>query len=81
MYHLEDCCISDKGIQQLCKIKQLAELHLGSSTEKVDGDSNTFTINGFEAVLCTLKTMPKLTLLDMQLNHAKKLDINNKGTY
>jgi hypothetical protein len=52
----------------------LIELHLGSS-EKTDGDSNTFTISGFEAVLRTLKIMPKLTVFDMQLTHVKELNI------
>jgi hypothetical protein len=53
----------------------LTELHLGSSAEKADDDSNTFTIRGFETVLRTLKTMQKLTALDMQLPHVKELNI------
>jgi hypothetical protein len=81
MYDSESCRVSDKGIQQLCQIRQLSELRLGSSAEKADGDNNTFTVNGFKAVLDTLKTMPKLTVLEMQLNHVDNLAINGYGTY
>jgi hypothetical protein len=59
----------------LCRIHLLTEMHLGSSTEKADDDSNIFTIRGFEAVLHTLKTMQKLTVLEMQLPDVKKLNI------
>jgi hypothetical protein len=81
MYYLENCRISDKEIQQLCQIQQLTELRLGSSKEEADGNSNTFTVKGFKAVLGTLKTMPKLTVLDMQLNHVKEIRIGGMGTY
>jgi hypothetical protein len=56
-------------------------LHLGSSAEKANDDSNTFTIGGFEAVLRTLKTMEKLIVLDMQLPHVKKLNIYSKSKH
>jgi hypothetical protein len=81
MYYSENCRISDKGIQQLCQIPQLTKLCLGSSAEKADGDSNTFTVYGFKVVLSALKTMPKLTVLDMQLNHVKELRVDQMGTY
>jgi hypothetical protein len=71
MYYPENCRVSDKGIQQLCRIQQLVELRFGSSAEKADGDSNTFTIKGFRTVLSTFKTMPELTILHMQLPHIK----------
>jgi hypothetical protein len=81
MSYSENCRISDKGIQQLCQIQQLTELRLGSSAGKAEGDNNTFTINGFNALLSALKAMPKLTVLDMQLNRVKELNINGMGTY
>jgi hypothetical protein len=81
MSYSENCLISDKGIQQLCQIQQLTELRLGSSADKADGDSNTFTVNGFKAVLSALKIMSKLTVLDMQLNHVKELNIGGMSTY
>jgi hypothetical protein len=52
-------------------MKQLTELHLGSSTEEADGNNNTFTVDGFKIMLLTLETMPKLTMVDMQLPHVK----------
>jgi hypothetical protein len=42
-------------------MKQLTELHLGSSMEKSDGDNNIFTVDRFKALLYILKNMPKLT--------------------
>jgi hypothetical protein len=57
-------------------MQQLTELRLGSATEKADGDSNTFTVDGFRAVLNKLKTMPQLTVLDMQLPHVKEFSVN-----
>jgi hypothetical protein len=60
-------------------MEQLTELHLGSSAEKTDSDSNTFTVWGFETILRALKTMQKLNTLDMQPPHVKKLDINEIG--
>jgi hypothetical protein len=61
-------------------MQQLTELRLGSATEKADGNSNTFTVDGFEAVLNKLETMPQLTVLDMQLPHVKEFSVNGKGT-
>jgi hypothetical protein len=61
-------------------MQQLTELRLGSATEKADGDSNTFTVDGFTSVLRALKTMSELTVLDMQLPHVKKFDIDGKCT-
>jgi hypothetical protein len=58
---------------------QLTELHLGSSVEEADGDSNTFTVSGFKTVLRAFKTIQKLTAIDMQLPHVKTLDINRMG--
>jgi hypothetical protein len=49
--------------------------------EKAEGDNNTFTVNGFITVLKALKTIPKLTVLDMQLSHVKELRIGGMGTY
>jgi hypothetical protein len=60
-------------------MQQLTELHLGSSAEKADGDSNIFTVNGFKTMLRALKTMQKLTVMDMQLPHVKKLDVDRMG--
>jgi hypothetical protein len=65
----------------LCRIQSLTELRLGSSAEKADGDSNIFTIRGFESVLGTLETMQKLTALKMQLPHVKEININYKRTH
>jgi hypothetical protein len=62
-------------------MKQLTELRLGSSTEKADGNNNTFTVDGFTTMLKTLKTMPKLTALEMQLPHVKELSISTMGIY
>jgi hypothetical protein len=62
-------------------MKQLAELHLGSSTKKADSNYNTFTVEGFETMLRTLKSIPKLTTLDMQLQHVKDLNISYVGIY
>jgi hypothetical protein len=44
-----------------------------------DGDRNTFTVRGLKTILGTLKTMPKLTVLDMQLPHLEELDISENG--
>jgi hypothetical protein len=44
-------------------------------------DSNIFTVDGFKTMLETLKTKLKLTTLDMQLPHVKKLDISAMGRY
>jgi hypothetical protein len=63
----------------VCHIQQLTELRLGTAAEKAEGDNNTFTVNGFTTVLRTLKTMPKLTVLDMQLLHVKQLYVDNMG--
>jgi hypothetical protein len=52
-------------------LQQLTELRLGSAAEKAEGDSNIFTISGFTKVLESLKTMRKLSGLDMQLWHVK----------
>jgi hypothetical protein len=60
-------------------MQQLTELRLGSATEKADGDSNTFTVDGFTAVLKALETMSQLTVLDMQLPHVKKFNISGEG--
>jgi hypothetical protein len=79
-YYSDNCRVTDKGVEQLCRMQQLTELRLGSSAEKADGDYNTFTISGFTAVLCAIKNMPKLTILDMQLTHVKQFDIVGKGT-
>jgi hypothetical protein len=78
VYYLENCRVSDKGIEQLFKMQQLTELHLGGAVEKADGDRNIFTVNGFIAVL---KALPKLTVLDMQLPYIKNLNMNGMGTY
>jgi hypothetical protein len=59
----------------------VTELCFGSATEKIDGHSNTFTKDGFMAMLSALKTMPKLTTLDMQLLYVKDLRIDGKGKY
>jgi hypothetical protein len=77
----ENCRISNKGVQKLFEIQQLTELRLGSSTEKSEGDNNTFTVVGFKTMLYTLKTNLKLNVLDMQLPHVKELDISGMGTY
>jgi CheY-like chemotaxis protein len=61
-------------------MQQLTELRLGSATEKADGNSNTFTVDGFRAVLNKLETMPQLTVLDMQLPHVKKFNVYGEGT-
>jgi hypothetical protein len=61
-------------------MQQLTELRLGSVTEKADGDSNIFTVDAFKAVLYKLETMSELTVLDMQLPHVKKFDIDGKCT-
>jgi hypothetical protein len=69
----------------------LAELHLGTSEEQKEEedsnteqqgekDSNIFTKEGFKVVLRSLKTMPKLTMLDMQLPHVNTLQIDDIGT-
>jgi hypothetical protein len=58
----------------------LTELRLGSSAEKAEGNSNTFTVDGFKQVLWALKAMQKLTTLDMQILHVDELDIMEKGT-
>jgi hypothetical protein len=47
----------------------------------VDGDNNIFTVYGFKAMLPSLKTALKLTVLDMQLPHVKELYIREMGTY
>jgi hypothetical protein len=73
MCNPENCRVSDKGIGCLFQIPQLTELRLGSSTEKANGDNNIFTIVGFKTMLKTLKTMPKLTVLDMKLPHVRVL--------
>jgi hypothetical protein len=62
-------------------MKQLTALCLGTSAEKTDGNSNTFTADGFKNVLRALDTMPKLTALDMQLPHVKQLYINDMGIF
>jgi hypothetical protein len=59
----------------------LVELRLGSSAEKADGDNNTFTVDKFKAVIGALTTMPKLTVLEMQLLHVKEFKMGGKGTY
>jgi hypothetical protein len=59
-------------------MQQLIELRLGSATEKADGKSNDYTINGFQTVLYTLDQMPRLATLVMQLPHVKILNINLK---
>jgi hypothetical protein len=61
-------------------MQQLTELRLGSATEKADGDSNTFTVDGFTSVLRALKTMSELTVLDMQLPHMKQFVIDGNST-
>jgi hypothetical protein len=61
-------------------MQQLTELRLGSVTEKADGDSNTFTVDGFTSVLRALKTMSELTVLDMQLPHMKQFVIDGNST-
>jgi hypothetical protein len=81
MCYSDNCRVSDKGIKQLCRMQQLTELRLGRATEKADGDNNTFTIDGFGAVLDVLGTMPKLTVLDMQLPHVKELDIRFRSIH
>jgi hypothetical protein len=73
--------VSDEGIKQLSQMQQLIELCLGSATEKADGDSNTFTKDGFKAVLNALKTMPMLMRLNMQLPHVEVLDVSGMGTH
>jgi hypothetical protein len=60
-------------------MQQLTELHLGSSVEKADGDSNTFTVSGLKTLLTALKTMQKLTTIDMQLPNVKELNIDGMG--
>jgi hypothetical protein len=55
-------------------------MRLGSSAENVNGDNNIFTVGGFKVVLKALKTMPKLTTLDMQLPDVKELDITKIDT-
>jgi hypothetical protein len=60
-------------------MEQLGELRLGSSGEKLDGNSNTFTYSGFKTVLTSLKNMPKLAKLEMQLPNLKEFDIRAKG--
>jgi hypothetical protein len=54
-------------------MEQLTELLLGSATGKADDDNNTFNVFGLEAVLSALLTLPKLTVLDMQIPYAKEL--------
>jgi hypothetical protein len=81
MYYSEHCRVSDEEVKQLCQMQQLTELHLGTATDKADDDSNIFTVIGFTAVLRALKTMPKLTKLNMQLPYVKRLDIYGLGTH
>jgi hypothetical protein len=49
--------------------------------EEAGGDSNTFTVNGFTAVLKALETMPQLTVLDMQLPLVMEFEVDAKGTH
>jgi hypothetical protein len=81
MNYSENYRASNEGAQQLCRIQQQTELRLGSSTEKADGDSNTFTVDGFKVVLRALKTKLKLTTLDMQLPHLKELNFSGMNIY
>jgi hypothetical protein len=50
------------------------------ATEKVDGDSHTFTKKRVKYLLSKLNTMPKLTVLNMQMSHMKELSINKMDT-
>jgi hypothetical protein len=55
---------------------RLSELYLGSSVEKPNGLSNTYTVESFETVLNALEEMAMLTILVMQMPHVKELCIN-----
>jgi hypothetical protein len=56
-------------------------LRMGNTSEKAESDSNTFTKDGFIAILDIFATIPKLTILDMQLPHVKELRIVEMSTH
>jgi hypothetical protein len=60
----------------MCKIQQLTEIHLGNATEKFEGSSNIYTVDGFYTVFNALEQIPKLKTLVMQLPHVKELHIS-----
>jgi hypothetical protein len=80
-HHSDSCRVSDKGVEQLYHMRQLVELRLGSSAEKVDGYNNTFTVNKFAAVIGALASLLKLTVLEIQLPHVKEFNIGGKGMH
>ena len=60
---------------------QLQELRLGSVGDGVrDINNNKFTLEGFKAVMAALKTLPELTVLEMQLPKEKVLSICKRST-
>ncbi len=76
MFHSENCGVSDAGVQELIKIHQLQDLRLGSAgDEPASKVKNTFTKEGFEAVLKALEELPTLTTLEMRLPSLKKISI------
>ena len=57
-------------------MRQLQDLRLGSAGDKSTSENtNTFTEKGFTAVMDSLKELPTLATLEMQLPSLLKLDI------
>ena len=68
--------MSDAGVRELLKMRQLQDLRLGSAEdESANKNKNTFTEEGFTAVMEALKELPALATLEMRIPSLKKLDI------
>ena len=69
--------MSDAGVRELLKMRQLQDLRLGSAEdESANKNKNTFTEKGFTAVMEALKELPALATLEMRIPSLKKLYIS-----
>ena len=68
--------MSDAGVRELLKMRQLQDLRLGSAEdESANKNKNTFTEKGFTAVMEALKELPALATLEMRIPSLKELYI------
>ena len=68
--------MSDAGVRELLKMRQLQDLRLGSAEdESASKNKNTFTEKGFTAVMEALKELPALATLEMRIPSLEKLNI------
>ena len=71
-----NCGVSDAGVKELLKMRQLQDLRLGSAEdEPANKNKNTFTEKGFTAVMGALKELPALATLEMRIPSLKRLNI------